>query len=77
MMLNKCICRAAAVRCSRFFILSLRRVFLLNLDFSKYLINIILTEYKSTNVKALIHVKFEPMTSKENSIKDMTESLKY
>ncbi len=76
-MLNRCICRAAAIRCSRFFILSLRRVLLLNLDFSEYLINVILTGYESTNVKALIHVKFEPMTSKENGIKGMTESLEY
>ncbi len=76
-MLNRCVCRVAAVRCSRFFILSLRRVLLLNLDFSKYLINVILIEYESTNVKALIHVKFKPMTSKENDIKGMTESLKY
>ncbi len=76
-MLNRCVCRAAAIRCSRFFILSLRRVLLLNLDFSEYLINVILTEYENTNVKALIHVKFEPMTSEENDIKDMTRSLKY
>ncbi len=76
-MLNRCVCRAAAIRCSRFFIFSLRRVLLLNFDFSKYLINVVLTEYESTNVKALIHVKFGPMTSKKNDIKDMTESLKY